>query len=103
MNFIEQFFRVAPDRGDGSLEWMLLGVILVLLVCSLMFVEKRKNVPDRILRDREAIRAAVMRVSTHNSVSVVQKHGGAVSKRLQVIRERQRLTSPVDSAGNLFS
>ena len=42
MNFIEQIFGVAPDRGDGSLELMLLGIIVVLLVSALALFQVRK-------------------------------------------------------------
>jgi hypothetical protein len=44
MNFIEQIFAVAPDRGDGSLELMLLGIIVVLLVSALALFQARKPI-----------------------------------------------------------
>ena len=43
MNFIEQIFGVAPDRADGSLELMLLSII-VLFVSAVGLVQMRKTV-----------------------------------------------------------
>jgi hypothetical protein len=73
MNFIEQIFGVAPDRGDGSLELMLLGIIVVLLVSALALFQVRKpNVTSgMVLGDPEGpIQSAVMRISTARSASV---------------------------------
>ena len=44
MNFIEQIFGVVPDRADGSLELMLLSII-VLLVSAVGLVQMRKTDP----------------------------------------------------------
>jgi hypothetical protein len=42
VNFIEQIFGVTPDRGDGSLELMLLSIIFV-LAGALVVVRLRKT------------------------------------------------------------
>lgn len=44
MNFIDQMFGVAADRADGSLELMLLSII-VLLVSALWLVQVRRIDP----------------------------------------------------------
>jgi len=44
VNFIEQIFGFAPDRADGSLELMLLSII-VLLVSAMGLVQMRKTDP----------------------------------------------------------
>jgi hypothetical protein len=44
VNFIEQIFGVAPDRADGSLELMLLSII-VLLVGAVGLLQMRKADP----------------------------------------------------------
>ena len=45
MNLIEQIFGVAPDRADGSLELMLLSII-VLLVSAVGLMQMRKTIQD---------------------------------------------------------
>ncbi len=42
MNFIEQIFGIAPDQGDGSMEWMLLGII-VLFISALALSQAKKS------------------------------------------------------------
>jgi hypothetical protein len=42
VNFIEQIFGVAPDRADGSLELMLLSII-VLVVGAVALVQIRRS------------------------------------------------------------
>jgi hypothetical protein len=44
VNFIEQIFGVTPDRGDGSLELMLLSIFFI-LVSALVVVQLRKTDP----------------------------------------------------------
>jgi hypothetical protein len=44
VNLIEQMFGVAPDRGDGSLEFMLLSIIFI-LASALVVVQLRKTDP----------------------------------------------------------
>lgn len=44
MNFIEQIFGVAPDHTDGSLEMMLLSII-VFLISAVGLVQMRKTDP----------------------------------------------------------
>ena len=43
MNFIEQIFGIAPDRGDGSLELMLLGIIVLLISVLALFQLRKSN------------------------------------------------------------
>jgi hypothetical protein len=44
VNFIEQIFGVAPDRADGSLEVMLLSII-VFLISTVGLLQMRKTDP----------------------------------------------------------
>ena len=39
MDFIESLFGIAPDGGDGSLEALLIGAVVVV---ALMFVFRRR-------------------------------------------------------------
>ena len=34
--WIEEIFKVDPDQGSGSLEWIIIGVALMLTVASVM-------------------------------------------------------------------
>ncbi len=47
MNFIEQIFGVAPDRGDGSLEFMLLSIIILILLVSAMGLLQMKKIASK--------------------------------------------------------
>jgi len=34
--WVEEIFKVDPDQGSGSLEWIIIGVALMLTVASVM-------------------------------------------------------------------
>jgi hypothetical protein len=42
MDFIERIFHVAPDGGNGSLEWKIVLALVIVPVASLLLTKMRK-------------------------------------------------------------
>lgn len=51
MDFIERFFGLSPDNGDGSTEILWL-VVLAIVIAAAMYWRRRRTGRAAIFRDR---------------------------------------------------
>jgi hypothetical protein len=48
MDFIERIFGISPDGGDGSIETMILGVLLVIALGVGFWLIYRRTLPKSV-------------------------------------------------------
>ncbi len=52
MNYIERFFGISPDGGDGSLEILLLVLLILIITAVGMHLPYRRKRPAELRKQR---------------------------------------------------